>query len=440
MLKVAKFGGSSLSNKSQFEKVKRIIEADEARKVIVVSAPGKQNNKDNKVTDLLYLLYYHMEYGVEYETIFKEIKNRYLEITKDLSLGISLEEDFKMIEDKIKAKNISQEELVSRGEYLQAKILASFIGYKFIDAKDIIRFDYDTKVNTIETYKNIKEVFNEYERIVIPGFYGCYPDGNYCLFSRGGSDVTAAYIAAALDADLYENWTDVEGIHMASPKIIKDAKKITYVTYDELRELSYMGASVIHEETIIPLEPKAIPLEILDTNHSENRGTLILKDTDDKTYLITGITGKKNFIALTFVKEKTSDKLKAILSVLNVFNRYNVPIEHIPTSIDSFSVIVEKEKIKNRYYDIISEIKGNKDIKSISEDNDVSLIAVVGKNMVSKVGTSGRILSIFGEEKINIKLIDQGREEFNIIIGVSNNDFEKSIKALYNRFSNEEGK
>jgi aspartate kinase len=229
----------------------------------------------------------------------------------------------------------------------------------------------------------------------------------------------------------------VSGFYMADPKIVPNPRKIKEISYSELRELSYMGANVIHEETIIPLQDEEIPLEILNTNHPEEGGTLIKKETPDKTHLITGITGKKGFVALTFVKAKGADKLKTILAVLNVFDRYNVPVEHIPTSIDSFSVVVEKAKLEERYYDIIADLKKLPDILSLSEDSDIALLAVVGRNMVKKTGTSGRILSVFGEEKINIKLIDQGREEINIIIGIANADFAKSVLALYNAFSGE---
>jgi aspartate kinase len=437
MLKVCKFGGSSLSDEGEFAKVKKIIESDPSRKVVVVSALGKRNSLDNKITDLLYLTYQHLKYHVDWHELFDEIKRRYLKIEKDLGISANLENEIRGIEEKLTSGTISEEELVSRGEYLSAKLVSAYLGYAFVDSASLIHFDYDGKVNEKETLLSIASAFQTNPKLVVPGFYGSYPNGRIALFSRGGSDVTGSYMAKGVHADLYENWTDVSGFYMADPKIIQDPMKIREISYVELRELSYMGANVIHEETIIPLQDEEIPLEILNTNHPEEGGTLIKKDTPDKTHLITGLTGKKGFIALTFVKAKGIDKLQAILAVLRVFEQYGVPVEHIPTSIDSFSVVVEKSKLDERYYDVIADIKKLKEVVSLSEDDDIALIAVVGRNMVKKTGTSGRILSVFGEEKINIKLIDQGREEINIIVGISNADFAKSIKALYDNFSGE---
>jgi aspartate kinase len=437
MLKVCKFGGSSLSDEEEFAKVKKIIENDPTRRIVVVSALGKRNSSDNKITDLLYLTYQHLKYHVAWQDLFGEIKRRYLKIEKDLKINANLEDEINVIEEKLSSNAIGEEELVSRGEYLSAKLVSAYLGYDFIDSAKLIRFDYDGKVNEKETISAIQETVASHDKIVVPGFYGSYPNGRIALFSRGGSDVTGSYLAKGAKADLYENWTDVSGFYMADPKIIADPLKIREISYAELRELSYMGANVIHEETIIPLQDEEIPLEILNTNHPEEGGTLIKKDTPDKTHLITGITGKKGFIALTFVKAKGADKLKAILSVLRVFEQYGVPVEHIPTSIDSFSVVLEKSKLEDRYYDVIADLKKLPDIVSLNEDDDIALLAVVGRNMVKKTGTSGRILSVFGQEKINIKLIDQGREEINIIIGISNADFVKSVQALYKNFSGE---
>jgi aspartate kinase len=438
MNKVVKFGGSSLCNADEFRKVKKIIDSDSSRSVVVVSAPGKENKKDNKVTDLLYLTYSHIKYGVDFSEIFNVIKNKYLNIVKDLGLKLDLSSEFIELEKRMNDKSISEEELVSRGEYFSALIMANYLGYTFVDSKDLIHFSYDGKVIENETLKSINDEFIKYKKMVVPGFYGSYPNKKICLFTRGGSDLTGSYMAKGIKADKYENWTDVSGFYFADPKIVDNPRKINEVTYQELRELSYMGASVIHEETIIPLQEDNIPLEILNTNAPTDKGTLISKEAKDNKYLLTGITGKKNFMAITFVKRKLADKLKVMLSVLNIFDRYHVSVEHIPTSIDSFSVVVDKSSIEESYYDIIAEIKKIDDIISISEDDDIALIAIVGRNMVRKTGVSGRILHVFGTEKINIKLIDQGREEINIIVGISNNDFEKSILALYNKFSLEE--
>jgi aspartate kinase len=437
MLKVCKFGGSSLANAEEFKKVKAILLSDPSRRYVVVSAPGKSEAKDNKVTDLLYLTYQHLKYHVDYHEIFDSIKKRYLKIEKDLQIPSALEKEFALIESKLNDASISEEELVSRGEYLSAKLLSAYLGVDFVDSASLIHFTYDGKVDEKATLLSIAEAVKAHERFVMPGFYGSYPNGKIALFSRGGSDISGSYLAKGAKADLYENWTDVSGFYMADPKIIKDPRKIKEISYDELRELSYMGANVIHEETILPLQDEEIPLEILNTNHPEEGGTLIKKATPDKTHLITGITGKKGFIALTFVKAKGVGKLQAILAVLHVFEHYDIPVEHIPTSIDSFSVVVEKAKVEERYYDLIADLKKLPEVLSLSEDDDIALLAVVGRNMVKKTGTSGRILSVFGEKKINIKLIDQGREEINIIVGVSNADFVGAVNALYDAFSGE---
>lgn len=437
MLKVCKFGGSSLADESEFAKVKKITLSDPSRRIVVVSALGKRNPKDNKVTDLLYLIFQHLKYHVDWRSLFEEVRKRYERIEKELGVKASMKEELDAIAGKLENGEIGEDELVSRGEYLSSRLMSAYLGYPFVDSVSLIHFSYDGKVDEKATLASVKEAVAKNGRFVVPGFYGSYPNGKICLFSRGGSDVTGSYMAEGADADLYENWTDVSGFYMADPKIIQNPLKIREISYAELRELSYMGANVIHEETIIPLQDKGIPLEILNTNHPEEEGTLIKKDTPDKAHLITGITGKKGFVALTFVKEKGADKLDAILQVLAVYKKYEVPVEHIPTSIDSFSVIAEKSKLDEKLYDVIAAIKSLPCIASIAEDDDIALLAVVGRNMVKKTGTSGRILSVFGKEKINIKLIDQGREEINIIIGVSNADFGKSVKALYDNFSGE---
>ncbi|MFA6861876.1 MAG: aspartate kinase [Bacilli bacterium] len=437
MDKVCKFGGSSLANSQEFQKVKNIVLADPDRSVVVVSALGKDNKETNKVTDLLYLTYQHKKYHVDAKPLFDVIESRYLNIEKELHLNIGLKEEFAALWDRIQKDEISEEELVSRGEYFSAKLMASYLGFDFVDSKDLIHFDYDGKVKEKETKEAIFKAKSLHSKMVVPGFYGSYPNKKICLFSRGGSDVTGSYMAKGIKAMLYENFTDVSGFYMADPKIVSDPRRITQISYDELRELSYMGASVIHEETILPLMDDNIPLVILNTNHPEEGGTLIQKNTTNRQHLITGITGKKGFIALTFVKQKNVDKLSVIMNVLKVFEMFQIPLEHIPTSIDSFTVVVEKKAIEERFYDVIAELKKIPSIISIAEDDDLALLAVVGGNMVKKVGTSGRILSVFGEENINIKMIDQGVEEFNIIIGVSNNDFDKSIKSLYDKFAHE---
>ena len=435
MLKVCKFGGSSLSDAKHFKQVKAIIEADKDRKCVIVSAPGKGDGERDKITDLLYLCFQHNKYHVEFDSLFARVEQRYLTIKKELNIDYPIENDIKDIKDALKAGEMTEAKLVSRGEYLCAKLLSAYLGYSFLDAKDLIHFKFDGKVDEKKTSEDIAKAFSKVEKAVIPGFYGSYPNGDICLFSRGGSDVSASYFAEALDAYLYENFTDVSGFYMADPRIIENPLKINEISYDELRELSYAGAQVLHAETIIPLMEKRIPLEVLNSNHPEEGGTFIKDKAPGNNHLITGLTGKKGYIALTFVKSREYDKLESIRMVLDVFARYKVPVEHIPTSIDSFSIVAEKSKLEDRYFDLVADLKKLPEIVSLSEDDDVALVAIVGSNMAKKSGVSGKILSVFGEEKINIKLIAQGREEINIIVGISNSDFEKSLQALYNRFS-----
>lgn len=436
MLKICKFGGSSLANANQFAKVKGIIESDEARKCIVVSAPGKGENEPQKITDLLFACYENRKINSELNKLFGLVESRYLTIQKELAIESTIAEDLAKIKEALKQDKISEAELVSRGEFLSAKLLAAYLGYAFLDSKDLVCFGFDGKINHKETRERIIEAFKQVDRAVIPGFYGSYPNGDVCLFSRGGSDVTGSYFAEALDANLYENFTDVSGFYMCDPRLIQNPHKINEISYEELRELSYAGAQVLHEETILPLMEKAIPLVVLNSNAPEEAGTII-KENAIGHHLITGLTGKKGFMAITFVKTYFADKLETIRKVLNVFSRYQVPVEHIPTSIDSFSIVVEKNKIEDRLEALKSDLKKIEEIVSISEDHDVALITIVGKNMAKKSGVSGRLLSTFGDEKINIKLIDQGREEINIIVGISNDDFERSLKALYSRFAKE---
>ena len=430
MLKVCKFGGSSLASSMQFLKVKDIIESDASRKAIVVSAPGKRNKDDNKITDLLYLLGAHIKYGVDYTQIYSQIKNRYFEIRDELKIDLALEDEFASLEKEF-SKTISEEYLVSRGEYFSAKLLASLIGYTFIDSKDIIEFNYDGSLNEEKNAINIKKALEEHDKIVIPGFYGSYKNGSIKLFSRGGSDVTGAIVASSLEATIYENWTDVSGIKVADPKIIDSPKGISEITYDELRELSYMGASVLHEETIFPVQELNIPINILNTNRPLEKGTIISKTCKDNKNIITGIAGKKDFTSFNILKSRGSNKAELIRLVLDVFSKFNVNIEHIPTGIDTFSVVVSTEEIDKCYYDLISEINKIKDITKLNVEKEISLVAVVGRNMALKPGTSGKIFALLGNNNINIKMIAQGANEINIIVGVKNSDFEKTIKVIY---------
>ena len=429
MLVVSKFGGSSLANATQFAKVKKIIDDDSLRKVVVVSAIGKEDKTDNKITDLLYLLSAHIRYGVDGSHLWEQIYNRYNKVKTDLGLSLDLEKEFIEIKNKL-SHFYDESYLVSRGEYLSAKLMSEYLGYEFVDASKLFVFDYHGKIDLKKTNANINYYIKPHHKVVVPGFYGINPDGSIKLFSRGGSDVTGALLAAGLKASKYENFTDVDGILMADPKIINSPKQIQELNYDELRELSYMGASVIHEDTLFPVIEDNIPIHILNTNNPFGNGTIICKKASNQEQVITGITGKKNYHSLTVLKAKQADKLAIICDVLNIFKRYNIIVEHMPTSIDSFSIVFE-ECPSDKLFVIISEIKGLENVIDVSVDNDIALVAIVGRNMVTKPGISGKIFGILGEANINIKMIAQGALELTIIIGVSNDNFNQTIQELY---------
>ncbi len=430
MIKVVKFGGSSVASAEQFKKVKNIIESDDKRRVVVVSALGKRCSEDNKITDLLYLLSSHIKYGVDFSNITNILFDRYEEVRKNLGIDFDLAKEFDNLKEQIK-NGVSEEFIVSRGEFLCAKLMSKYLNFTFVDAVDVIFFNYDGSLNHEKTKQAVLEAFEKYGKIVVPGFYGAYPTGDVKLFSRGGSDITGSILSMAINAEMYENWTDVSGILKVDPRIINNPQKIDEITYEELRELSYMGASVLHEETIFPIKDMEIPINIKNTNRPEDEGTLILKESNDKSSIVTGISGKKNFKVFNIVKEISEDKIKIIQEVLSIFSNFKVVVEHIPTSIDSFSVIVSGKNVDKHAYDIIACIKKIKGVLSVSFDDDLSLIAVVGRNMILKAGISGQLFSIFGKNNINIKTVVQDTREIDIIVGVANSDFEKSIKALY---------
>ena len=430
MQKVVKFGGSSLANATQFQKVKNIIEADESRKIVVVSALGKRNKEDHKITDLLYLTAAHLKYNIDAYSIFNIVKERYFEVKKELNVDVDLEEEFKIIESKF-SKTIDEEYLVSRGEYLAAKLMAAFLGYKFIDAQDIICFNFDGSINEQLIKEKVKEVVKFNKKIVVPGFYGAYPDGNIHLLSRGGSDVTGSILASSTESDIYENWTDVSGFLVTDPRIVKDPKQIKEISYEELRELSYMGANVLHEDTIFPVQELEIPINIRNTNRPEDDGTIITSKCSDNSQIITGIAGKKNYESITIIKKQKVQKLAVMREVLEVMNKYGVNVEHIPSSIDTFSLIIESESISKKIYEVIAELKKLENVQDVLVETDIALVAIVGRNMAKKTGMSAKLFSILGENKINIKVIAQASQELSIIVGVRNDQFENAIKAIY---------
>ena len=431
MQKVVKFGGSSLADSNQFKKVKSIIESDESRKIVVVSALGKRNKQDYKITDLLYLTAAHLKYGVDEQQVFSIVKERYFEVLNDLGLNIDLENEFNIIEKEF-SKNIDEEYLVSRGEFLAAKLMANFLGYTFVDAKELIFFDYDGNINESKTYDALQEVLKVYKRIVVPGFYGTYPDGKIHLLSRGGSDVTGSILAKASSATIYENWTDVSGFLVTDPRIVQDPKQIKEISYDELRELSYMGANVLHEDTIFPVQELDIPINVRNTNRPLDDGTIITSNPTDTKEIITGIAGKKDYLSITIIKKQKTQKLIVIREVLNVLAKYNINVEHMPSSIDSFSLIISSNEINKRLYEVVAEIKSLTEVTDVIVEQGIALVAVVGRNMALKPGMSAKLFSIFGNNCINIKVIAKATQELSIIVGVQNCQFEKAITAIYN--------
>ena len=438
MLKVLKFGGSSMADEVQFAKVRSIVEADPGRRVVVVSAAGKRFKNDHKITDLLYLCHAHLQYGVSCDGVFDMVRSRYLEIRDALHLSTPLEQEFDALRAKME-KGISADELVSRGEYFAARLMADYLGFDFLDSTLWLKFRLDGTVDQDQSYENLRRAASG-RRVVIPGFYGVMPDGSIHTFSRGGSDITGALAAAALDADVYENWTDVSGFLMADPKIVKDPRPIERITYAELRELSYIGAQVLHEGTVSPVREKNIPLNIRNTNQPDHPGTMIRESFDESQAdmesgsMITGIAGKKGFSVITLTKNGMSSELGVIRRILEVLERYNINVEYIPSGIDSVSLVVETGKSAPYIYQAMGDLE--KEIKpdSLHISDSMAVVAAVGRKMSFKPGSSGKIFGKLGENGINIRMITQGPEELNIIVGVDGPDFEKAIRVLYDSF------
>ena len=437
MLKVLKFGGSSMADARQFEKVKSIVQADPVRRVVIVSAAGKRFSDDHKLTDLLYLCHAHLKYGVSCDNVFDMIRSRYMEIRDDLGLQTDLETEFDALRRKMD-KGISQDELVSRGEYFAAQLMADYLGYDFLDSELWLKFNLDGTVDQETSYEALSRAASG-RRVVIPGFYGAMPDGTIKTFTRGGSDITGALAAAALNADVYENWTDVSGFLMADPRIVSDPLPIERITYSELRELSYIGAQVLHEGTIFPVREKNIPLNIRNTNQPDHPGTMIresfdeLEESKDSSF-ITGIAGRKDFSVITITKNGMSNEVGTLRRILEILEKYQLVVEYLPSGIDSVSLVVAADKLRPCQYQILGEIQKNLKPDTIHVTEDMAIVAAVGRKMAFKPGISGKIFAALGENGINIRMITQGPEELNIIVGVDNKDFAGAIRVLYNSF------
>jgi aspartate kinase len=438
MKKVVKFGGSSLASAKQFKKVAAIIGAEKSRRFIVPSAPGKRDSKDEKVTDLLYMAYDAAATGASYKKIFEKIKSRFQGIIDGLNLNLDLGHEFAKIEENFVSKQ-GRDYAASRGEYLNGIILANYLGCEFIDAADVIFFKDDGTFDSEHTNEELEERLKNIERVVIPGFYGVTNSGKIKTFSRGGSDITGSIVARAIKADLYENWTDVSGFLVADPRVIKDPEVIETITYRELRELSYMGASVLHEDAIFPVRAEGIPINIKNTNRPEDKGTMIVESTCKKPkFTITGIAGKKGFCSINVDKAMMNSEVGFCRKVLEVFEQNNISIEHMPSGIDTMSVIVHQNEFEDYEQRVVAGIHRLAKPDSVEMESGIALVAVVGRGMRSTRGTAGRIFASLAHARINIKMIDQGSSEFNIIIGVKESDFEATIKAIYDIFVSSE--
>ena len=436
MLKVAKFGGSSMADAGQYRKVRDILLADKARRVVIVSAAGKRYSGDHKITDLLYLCYAHVQYGVDCTPIFELITSRYLEVRDELGLELDLEAEFAELKKQLDSKRITQDLLVSRGEYFSAKLMAAFLDFKFVDAADWVHFRMDGSVDQEASYAALQAQVTG-RGIVTPGFYGKMPDGAIRTFSRGGSDITGALAAAALDADVYENWTDVSGILMADPRIVENPQPIPEVTYNELRELSYAGAQVLHEGTIFPVREKNIPLNIRNTNEPDHPGTIIQErfETDtDPNRVITGITGKKDFSIITMFKRGMTNQVGVLRKVLTVLERHGISVDFVPNGIDNVSLVVPTATLEPHLYTILAEIQQEVKPDSLDVQDQIAIVAAVGHRMAFRPGVSGQIFAALGKADINIRMINQGPDELNIIFGVDNKNFAEAIRVLYNSF------
>ena len=431
---VVKFGGSSLASAKQFKKVADIIRADKGRSYVVPSAPGKRNDNAEKVTDLLYQCYDAASQGKSYKKILEKIRDRYEEIIDGLHLNLNLDHQFQIIEENFQA-GVGRDYAASRGEYLNGILMAAYLGIEFIDAADVVFFDENGNFLSEETNRELEERLAHTERAVIPGFYGSAKDGSIRTFSRGGSDITGSIVARAIHADLYENWTDVSGFLVADPRIVEDPEVIETITYKELRELSYMGASVLHEDAIFPVRKEGIPIHIRNTNRPQDKGTLIVENTCRKPrHIITGIAGKKGFCSMYIEKAMMNSEVGFGRKVLGVLEEQGISFEHMPSGIDTMTVFIHQTEFMAHEQQVIAGIHRAAAPDFIDLESDLALVAVVGRGMKGSRGTAARVFAALAHARINIKMIDQGSSESNIIVGVRNEDFEEAIRAIYDVF------
>ena len=439
-VKVAKFGGSSVADTIQFTKVRDIVFSDPARKFVVVSAPGKRFNQDTKMTDLLLLCHTHLMNHLPWDQLFQVVCDRFSAIAFTLEIGqdkLDLQAEYQRIKAAME-DGAGSDYIASRGEYLSARLMAAFLGWDFIDAADVIKFDARGKFLAEETNSILSEELKKHKNAVIPGFYGAMPDGKIKTFSRGGSDISGAIVARAANADVYENWTDVHGFLTADPRIVDDPQPIKYISYQELRELSYMGANVMHEDAIFPVKEAGIPINIRNTNDPEHPGTFILAETpEDSRGVITGIAGSKNFTVIAMHKYMMNSERGFMKRVFSILDSNDVSFEHMPTGIDTLSVVLDNDMVGNKLPDIVEDIKRTLEPDSLDIYDDIAMIATVGQGMTYRPGVAAKLFGALAEQGINIRMIDQGSSEINIIVGVAGSDFEKAIRAIYYAFNQE---
>lgn len=437
-IKVAKFGGSSVADGIQLTKTKQIIEQDPDRRYVVVSAPGKRYESDNKITDILYLCKTHIEHNLPYDQLFQVVADRFMAVQINLGVKVDLLRYFDEIRENLK-QNPSADYIASRGEYLNAVLVAAFLGYDFVDTKDLIKFDAKGKLLMTETDEAIRAELEKHERAVLPGFYGSLPDGSVKTFSRGGSDITGALVARAMHADVYENWTDVSGFLMADPRIVKNPQQIRKISYKELRELSYMGASVLHEDAIYPARMANVPINIRNTNAPEDPGTMITGEAEaysdeGEKRIITGIAGSKDFTVVALYKNMMSSERGFVRRILGILDDYDINFEHLPSGIDTVSVVMSNQAINGRIDEVLDEFRTRLRPDSIDVFENMALVATVGHGMSFRPGVSAKLFTALAEAGVNIRMIDQGSSEMNIIVGVENKDFETAIRAIYQAF------
>lgn len=438
-MKVCKFGGTSMANASTIKRVVNIIEDDPSRKYIVVSAPGKRNSADVKVTDALYACFNEVQKTGNCDSTFLTVAKRFHEIVNELGVDVDLDENLKVIKEGIEASK-TPDYAASRGEYLSAKILAAKLGYDFVDAEEIIKFNEKGELLLNYSLDAVKAKLSKLDYAVIPGFYGSDTNGKVHTFSRGGSDITGAIVARAMKADVYENWTDVDGFLTADPRIVDNPTTITCLSYKELRELSYMGAEVMHPESIFPVHSVGLPINIKNTFNPSHPGTMIVKtaEQDDGNSVITGVSGQKGFTIINIEKDMMNNEIGFARRVLSILEYEGISFEHVPSGIDTMSLVIRDEYLGGKMQKILQKIKESVNADNVEIHSGLSLVAIVGHNMASRLGTAATAFKALADAHINVRMIDQGSSELNIIVGVDTCDYEKAINAIYYAFVKEQ--